>query len=1223
MGNARRRKIEKAIRTSEKYLPDLTDWVLWTRRSLTKGDQKWFEKLKTKFRLHQWTGDEVEEHLSGAAEILRRTYFGELVLTPERLRDIQARAIAPIVRRWQPAVHQTVAAERALRQMLGETEAWDYLRHIDPEIAALPRKLRNAGAQAALSITDTVAHIRLAARTLVELAARLSNRLVAVVADFGCGKTQLAAQLTAAANGRPAGILLHGGVLASGQNLDDLARGVVIEGTPVASMEALVAAVNAAGERAQRRLPILIDGLNEAEDARNWKGPLASLDETLRNYPYVLVVCTVRPAFADEALPIQAFRVEIPGFDSDTGEAIRRYFAYYKIDPTDAYLPWELLSHPLTLRLFCEVTNPKRERVVGIEAMPGSLTALFDRYLKQATERIAELAPRVQRYYEQDVSSVLNEIGRALWEAKTRSLEMEQLRRLLRDDARPWNESIVRALEQDSVLARNASPGGAAHYGVVHDALAGHLIANAVLSIQGAGRLADWLKELSTVEPITPTSPQAHPLAADIFRSLVGLVPRLYHQQLWRLLSEPLQTTALRAAIDLEGASLDAETVQELKRLAAQSPIFVRLWQTRGAVAHPLNAEFLDSSLRPMAVADRDLLWTEWLRRNSARLAEDLIGLESRWRSRPARFAADLLRARWVMWTLTSTVRGFRDQATRTLYWFGRGNPGALFDLALDALKVNDAYVSERVFAASYGVTMAHQQQDPQFLEALRSFLTGLREALTGSVASDPTNHYLIRLYVQGVVTFALKYYPDAVPQDIERGGRVHFSTGPAVEPIPEGDPRAAEADRTLCMDFKNYTIGALFDDRRNYDMDHSAHKCAVAHVLGTIWTLGWREESFGKIEKELSDYWTQRERGRTERYGKKYGWIGFYTYAGLLDDRGLLSDERMSDIQIDPSFPEPPTQASLDLPLWALPSPATDRRWILNGVVEVPQDLLYRGEVGPHQGPWVAVWGELTANQQTPGRRTFGLLSAMLVARGESDRLVNALNNRGYPGNYWLPREPSDHYTFAGEVPWSPEFGRSAEGDRGASLYHDFVHVSDEESVEVEILAHRYSWESYHSVLGDAGGALVPSRAFSQAFALVGIPQSFDQALPDSSVVAVSLSAPAGFDGHLLYLREDLVRRYAKRRSVVWFAWGERQLYSYGLNVPNWYAEACQKGANIWRLVRRLEELSSPLASRPRAHSDQGQQLKRGKQVTGNAAVKARYGRPAKGTSHHRRAGS
>jgi hypothetical protein len=46
----------------------------------------------------------------------------------------------------------------------------------------------------------------------------------------------------------------------------------------------------------------------------------------------------------------------------------------------------------LTLRLFCEVTNPKREKVVGIDAMPGSLTALFDRYLDQVGERIAELA---------------------------------------------------------------------------------------------------------------------------------------------------------------------------------------------------------------------------------------------------------------------------------------------------------------------------------------------------------------------------------------------------------------------------------------------------------------------------------------------------------------------------------------------------------------------------------------------------------------------------------------------------------------------------------------------------------------------------------------------------------------------------------------------------------------------------------------------------------------
>ena len=51
IGSARRKKIVKAIATTEKELPYINDWILWTRRPLTKGDQKWFYKLKTHMRL--------------------------------------------------------------------------------------------------------------------------------------------------------------------------------------------------------------------------------------------------------------------------------------------------------------------------------------------------------------------------------------------------------------------------------------------------------------------------------------------------------------------------------------------------------------------------------------------------------------------------------------------------------------------------------------------------------------------------------------------------------------------------------------------------------------------------------------------------------------------------------------------------------------------------------------------------------------------------------------------------------------------------------------------------------------------------------------------------------------------------------------------------------------------------------------------------------------------
>ena len=74
---------------------------------------------------------------------------------------------------------------------------------------------------------------------------------------------------------RPLGILLYGRDLHGGQGLDALVGHVTICGKPIPSFEALVAAVDAAGRRARRRLLIVIDGLNEARiratGRRRWR----------------------------------------------------------------------------------------------------------------------------------------------------------------------------------------------------------------------------------------------------------------------------------------------------------------------------------------------------------------------------------------------------------------------------------------------------------------------------------------------------------------------------------------------------------------------------------------------------------------------------------------------------------------------------------------------------------------------------------------------------------------------------------------------------------------------------------------------------------------------------------------------------------------------------------------------------------------------------------------
>lgn len=1245
LGATRRQQIKDGLRKTEAHVPGLTDWVLWTRRTLTKRDQQWFTGLSSRMRLHLWTSEEIDNLLNGQAAVLRSTYFGELVLTPDILKDIHSQAVAPIRTRWQPDVHHVRDTERELRRMLGEIEAWDVLRalsdelranaqavgtappvpaslepfvtevvavsqefastldriaegirsgdldllrdelssqlHALPEnVASAPRHLRSGNHRAGLCATNAVADCHETVRVLGDVEDAFSSRLVAVLAPAGCGKTHLAAQLTTGTTTRPNGVLLHGRVLHETHSLDDLAGHVSIGAQPVPSMESLLAAVDAAGQRARHRLPVIIDGLNESEDPRTWKPLLASLEAMLAKYPYVLLVCTLRPEFVDDALPDGTRCIEIADYGEDTIVAIREHFRYWKIDATDVSLPG-FLRHPLTLRLFCEVTNPTRHKVVGVNAMPGSLTALFERYLEQVAVRVVELAPRAHRFYPQDVNSAIAAIATKLWDSQTRSIEIGELRKMLKDSQRPWDQSLVRALEHEGVLLRMPSNGSSA-FEPVYDLLGGHIIANALLSKHGQLSFERWLKESSTAASLAGDYDVRHPLADDIILSLVEQVPRRFHaKQLWQVVNEPLRGHALRMAASLEPASLDAVTVDALFELvrAGDAEVLARLWEVRGTPGHPLNAEGLDRALQTMTVSDRDLRWTEWLRRNyddvfkpGRNVLRDLESLEQRWRTGRVH-AGDRLRARWVMWTLTSTVRRLRDQATCSLYWFGRVDPQALFGLTIDSLTVNDAYVGERMLAASYGVVMSHQLEDADFATPLKLLLEQLAEALVGATASAPTHHYLARLYVRGIVAFAVRFYESTLPSAFSDGWT--FATPAPIQPLGKGDAGAEEVERTLHMDFENYTLGRLFDDRHNYDMNHAGHQAAVAHVRGVVWALGWRKSTFDHLDRRIAQAAFRHGRGNrspTERYGKKYGWIGFFTYAGLLEERGQYSrgNYRLSDVDIDPSFPEkPPTDGDASVPeAWLAPSIERHETWMREGTTSVPRGLVRRETIGGLQGPWLAVHGFVKAADRILGRAVWAFISAFATEKSSAQHLCAAIRAGSRP---WGARDvPSDHYIFAGEIPWHENFAYVAL-DEGA--YREEIRIRTN-TVSVEVLAHEYAWESYHSEMNRSGSALVPSHPFSARFDLRSSPQSFDQFLPDGTRATRTLSSVDGLDGNILYIREDILQQYLRHCALVWYAFGERDLRPYPTAPPEWFVEVQRRQENAWSEILTESDL-------------------------------------------------
>ena len=320
--------------------------------------------------------------------------------------------------------------------------------------------------------------------------------------------------------------------------------------------------------------------------------------------------------------------------------------------------------------------------------------------------------------------------------------------------------------------------------------------------------------------------------------------------------------------------------------------------------------------------------------------------------------------------------------------------------------------------------------------------------------------------------------------------GPLGLNAGPVAEAIDPTDARASECEQTFGMDFANYTVGGLFENRHNYDMSHEDFAKALSEIRGRVWSLGWRTAEFGEIDRSIAERsWRRHDRGdKTERYGKKYGWIGYYEVAGALWDRGLLPDRhiargRLADVDIDPSFPEvPPSVRQPKGPEWIKSIPADEEAWVRGGIVEVDEALVHPETVDGIAGPWVLVEGVPPDAGRRPRPICAGFLRGMLITRRDTVSLVRLLTSRPYLGNHLIPTCPEDYYLFAGEIPWSDKFASDASGDGALDPYQARIESARKRrGLVIELLAHTYAYESYHNTVNRAGGHLVPSKLFAQ----------------------------------------------------------------------------------------------------------------------------------------------
>lgn len=1010
----------------------------------------------------------------------------------------------------------------------------------------------------------------------------------------GLGKTYIASQICSKRlkTDLPA-LIIRGQQFTSDLPLQDQILNI-LDVPKTYSWSDFLQALETAAKAYHTRIPLIIDGLNEA--TRNgafsdvWRLGLQGLIKDISQTKNIALITTCRTTYKEAIwsngkpknieyiFGFNAYEVEI---------AIEKYFSWYKIKADLTAAPLSQFQHPIYLKIFCESHNAERQEDKQIYIGYSTLFEVFDNYLKQCNGAICK---RLHLYKKTPVvMKALDVISKYLWQQRSRQISLTKLVELL--DSQPleevnWEQSKTKAiLDEGLLVCRDWHEGEEVVY-FSYDLLGGYLIARYLVQ-QNVNNIDTFIQSDKILTSLfSDNFDSLHPLHEDIGRSLAALLPVKSGKYLHELTNNKKAFNfSITALFEILPNDVNQNCIDLISKLFTvpqyRKQILKLSEQTVGHVNHPLNASFWSKQLQLLPMQERDISWTEYILENGETFEKTVLRFEAFCKNDEelAQIATERnhLLAESVMWLLTSTIRPLRDKATRALYWYGRKWPERFFDLVLKSLEINDPYISERMLAATYGVTMALQYdfKGSNFTKnILPLYGKKLYEAMFQPHASHATTHILARDYSRRTIDISLKHHPHLLTtEELKRitppfidGGIRNWGQS---EDENKGEYR--DGDSPIQMDFENYTLGQLVKDRHNYEFDKEEYKIVRANIFWRIYDLGYSLNIFGDIDKWIaSGNWRygRTENGqKTDRYGKKYSWIAFYELAGFRQDQGLLNELysekiRIYDADIDPSFPQPVQDFSIidsDL-LGDRNIPLDD--WIENGNAPDISTYFTLEELCGEKGPWVLLDGDISQVDLEAKRSCFIYPRGLFVQKNELKEILSIIKKQ-------IPKEqlhmPEDHYTYAGEIPWCDTFSYNGQTElefvistkkmKIGPLYYLFGDEDTEPEIEVPdkkkifnilIPVRTNNWEDYNSSVNPGRSVLVPAKEITEYLDLCSQPQTFDLYEKNGKRASITIRVGEHFHTghHLIFLRQDLLNRYLleKNFDLIWKVWGERQ---------------------------------------------------------------------------------
>ena len=749
-----------------------------------------------------------------------------------------------------------------------------------------------------------------------------------IAGNAGTGKTHISAHIIKELKANDQYVLFFKPKLFNGDNLNFEEKMLeLLEAPRDHTFTEVLESLDAFSFNAKKRCVLIFDALNETTKSNIgfsniWKTSLQSFINKIKHYPNLYVICTLRTSYIDhiwETKPSRILELKGLGTDSDIKAACQNYFSYYKIKPTNFdQADLSYFNIPLLLDLYCKLTNENRVDEVSVSLDINSYLSIFEDYISRLTY---EVKRKLTLQKDTLIKSGFEKSSEAFLENNEAIISLNAFSDAFNDsDHTTIDHSIAQAVLEGYLIFIKDFTGGANEI-IKHtqQEVGGYLIAAELMRQYPI--LQDLINSAAFQEKLVGSdAANHHQLRLDILKFLIAMQPDLIkaltdkdgiNLSWWYLFNGSQQN--IDESIPNYLLNLDDKLiVKDILDISS------RQWVNPN---HQFNFDFISKVLLKQNLWDFSLEWDYLIYKD----ADYFWTFVKENQSFLKDFTEDHLKyhlnaAKFISYISSTTITDLRDEATIYLIEFGKILPLSLLKLTIEASKLKDTYIYERLAGCCYGVAL-NLQNNPHFVsEQLPQMAEELFSLQFAKDASAPVFNYIVIDSIKHLLDLAiLKERITFSEVDLERIAKYEF-TAPATWTAPNDEQveavmKSRETDwpAPIGMDFGIYTIPRLLKE------EDISQREAISHVYKRIYELGYRNLDLIADEDEMFNnfYWGHNRLRRgwsIERLGKKYSWMAFYDYAGyLLLNKHLNVSEtgtettyynRLSDVSIDFSLP-------------------------------------------------------------------------------------------------------------------------------------------------------------------------------------------------------------------------------------------------------------------------------------------------------------------------------